>query len=92
MGRNVGTISCEIRRGTVERESRNKMIRRLPSKSAPAVTQALDSILAEYSEPSNTFKISQQTMARNLASYQTKGKNRNRCLFFTPLRLLGAWV
>src|SRR5699024_1793372 len=41
----------------VERKTRHKIIRRIPSKTAPAVTGALQDIFAGYPDVQNVFRV-----------------------------------
>src|SRR5690625_5258490 len=67
----------------VERKNRNKIIRRLPSKSAPAVTEVLDSILAEYSEPSNTFKTITADNGSEFSELSDQGEKAEIDVYFS---------
>ena len=58
----------------VERKTRHKIIRRIPSKTAPAVTDDLQDVFGEFSEVQNTFKTITADNGSEFSELSNQGK------------------
>lgn len=66
----------------VERKTRRKIIRRIQSKTAPAVTDALKDIFAEFPEVQNTFKTITADNGSEFSELSDQGKEHQIDVYF----------
>lgn len=66
----------------VERKTRQKIIRRIPSKTAPAVTDVLQDVFAEYSEIENVFKTITADNGSEFSELSEQGKGLQIDVYF----------
>lgn len=67
----------------VERKTRRKIIRRISSKTSPAVTHTLDGIFAEYSKVGNVFKSITADNGSEFSELSDQGKGLEIDVYFS---------
>src|SRR5699024_5843689 len=67
----------------VERRTRHKIIRRIPSKTAPAVTDALQDIFSEYPDAQNVFKSITADNGSEFSELSDQGKKLGIDVYFS---------
>lgn len=66
----------------VERKTRNKIIRRIPSKTSPAVTDALQDVFAGYAEVQDVFKSITADNGSEFSELSDQGKELGIDVYF----------